>query len=257
MYTLFGIRIANIGPVGVLTKIQDFLRDDKKHLIVTANPEIMVYAHNHVGYAKVLQNADLVVPDGIGLILASYLDFCPLTKGRITGVELVENLVKDSQSGGYSIFLTGESDSVLQKATLNFSLKYGKTNIVGYKPGPIFNSDVKFPIKDKINDELLQELQNKKPDILLVAFGHPKQELWLDYYLSKLTVKVAIGIGGALDYFAGNLTMPPLIFKRLGLEWLWRLILQPRRLFRIIRAVIIFPVIVIIDKFKSVLRRTN
>jgi N-acetylglucosaminyldiphosphoundecaprenol N-acetyl-beta-D-mannosaminyltransferase len=251
MFTLFGIKIADIDLDKTLAKIQDFLQDGRKHLVVTANPEIMVYAHNHLEYKKILQGADLVVPDGFGLVLASYLGLSPLAKGRVTGVELAENLIKNSTKGGYSIFLVGATKDILEKATLNFSSKYTKINIVGYNSGSIFSVDDKFPLQNKENDELLEEIKNKKPDIILVAFGHPKQELWLKYYMSELPVKVGIGIGGALDYFAGKAIVPPKIVRSIGLEWLWRLIMEPKRAKRIFIAVVIFPVLVLGDLIKK------
>jgi N-acetylglucosaminyldiphosphoundecaprenol N-acetyl-beta-D-mannosaminyltransferase len=251
MFTLFGIKFADIGLNEALAKVQGFLQDSKKHLVVTANPEIMVYSHNHPEYKKILQNTDLVVIDGVGLVLVSYFSRNPLTKGRVTGVELVENLVKNSVSGEYTIFLTGETDSVLEKATLNFSSKYTKINIVGYKSGPIFSKDDKFPLQNKDNDALLEEIKNKKPDILLVAFGHPKQDLWLNYYIPQLPIKIGIGVGGALDYFAGKAIIPPKVFRSLGLEWLWRLVLEPKRAKRIFTAVVIFPMLVLGDLIKK------
>jgi N-acetylglucosaminyldiphosphoundecaprenol N-acetyl-beta-D-mannosaminyltransferase len=251
MFTLFGIKFADIGLNEALAKIKDFLQDGKKHLVVTANPEIMVYSHSHPEYKKILQNTDLVVADGVGLILASYFCFNPLIKGRVTGVELVENLVKSSVSGEYTIFLIGETDSVLEKATLNFSLKYTKINIVGFKSGPIFSKDDKFPLQNKDNNALLEEIKNKKPDIILVAFGHPKQDLWLNYYMPQLPIKVGIGVGGALDYFAGKAIISPKVFRSLGLEWLWRLVLEPKRAKRILIAVVIFPILVLGDLIKK------
>ncbi len=248
-FTLFGLSVSNLGFAGTLGRIIGFAKGDGHHLVITANPEIMVYAHNHPEYRQILQGASLVVADGIGLVMASYLSSSPLTNGRVVGIDLVKELVKNSGEKGYSVFLVGVDNEILQKATLNLSSSYSKINIVGYKQGPIFAKNAQFPLSDLKNDELLVAINQAKPDILLVGFGHPKQELWLNYYLPQLPVKVGIGVGGSFDYLAGDIKRSPRVLQMIGLEWLWRLFSNPwLRLARIFTAVAVFPILFFVDK---------
>lgn len=244
---IFGLTIQDIGLSRALETIQGFLRTGARHLVVTANPEILVYAKQHPGYHGALHQASLILPDGVGLVAVSWLIGQPILSGRVTGVDLAEQLVKLSTSGNFSVFLVGERNEVLQKATQYFINKYEKVNIVSYVNGPIFTPDSTFPLTNETNDKLLQQIREKKPDLLLVGFGHPKQELWLSHYLPSLPVKVGIGIGGSFDYFAGAVARAPGAIRSLGLEWLWRLIIQPWRWKRITTAVVIFPCLAIFE----------
>jgi len=253
MFRLFGISLADVGLRGAADLVQTALKLPGQQLVVTANPEILVYARRHPTYQKLLAGAGLVVPDGFGVILASYLFREPLARGRVTGVDLVELLIAESGAKGYSLFFIGSaSNDILQKATLYFLKKYTKINIVGYEKGPIFSKNhSQFPMLDTDNDKLLASIREKKPDVILVGFGHPKQEEWLSYYLPQLPVKVGIGVGGAFDYFAGTLPRAPRFMSAIGFEWLWRLFMEPRRLKRILTAILIFPVLALSDCIKG------
>ena len=153
--------------------------------------------------------------------------------------------------------MTGtQNNDILSKAIENLkneSVHYCRSLIVGSHSGPQFFKGDKYPLNDLENEKLLDLIKQTKPDILLVGFGHPKQEMWLKHYLPQLPVKVGIGIGGTLDYWAGLVDKPPILFSKLGLEWLWRLIKQPKiRFKRVFRAVVLFPMKVWIDLLKNV-----
>jgi len=241
MFRIFGLDIQDISLAEILLKIREAIAVNKQMLIVTANPEILVYSQKSKKYYEILKKA-ILLPDGIGIVLASLFGRHFIKNGRVRGVDLVQELVKNSANLGYSVYIIGtSSNDILQKATQNFSSTYGKINIIGYDSGPNFDKKAEFPLNNVENDKLLTILQQLKPDVLLVAFGHPKQEFWLDYYLPQLPVKIGIGVGGTFDYLAGVVKSPPLMFKRLGLEWFWRLIIQPARIKRIFTAVIVFP----------------
>ena len=243
MFKVFGLPITNLSLDQAVARIRGYIAPGQKHLVVTANPEILTYARQDASYAKVLGRASLLIPDGIGVVLASYLTKEPLTMGRVTGVELVRKLVQESVKYGYTIYLIGsQSKAILDKATQNLSQDYGKINIVGYEVGPFFNGLAGFPLKFAANDDLIKEITKLRPDILLAAFGHPKQEIWLNYYLPLLPVHVGIGIGGTLDYIAGLCPEPPRLLKMLGFEWFWRLIVNPKlRFSRVFKAIVVFP----------------
>lgn len=252
MYKVFGISVADVGLRGAADLVQASLRLPGQQLVVTANPEILVYAHQARVYREILKHAGLVVPDGIGVVLASYLGLKPIRLGRVTGVELTELLVKESNLKNYSVYFVGGDYDTLQKATHYLVDKYGKINISGYFVGPRLSPKDSFPLAGDVNQALVDDILLKKPDIIFVGFGHPKQELWFNYYLPRLVgVKVGIGVGGAFDYFSGKICRAPNWLRMLGLEWLWRLLADPGRLSRILVAVLVFPALVLLDGIKN------
>ncbi len=209
-------------------------------LVVTANPEILVMAYKNSQYRAVLQAAGLVLADGAGTVLASYFTGDPLSKGRVIGVDLVESLMAGHGAPGCSVFLLGKSADILQKATHNIMSKYGKSSVIGYEEAPQF-VDIAELDSNRQHIELISKINNTHPDILLVGFGHPKQELWLDKYLGQTGAKVGIGVGGSFDYISGVVKRPNLYIRKVGLEWAVRLFRQPIRYRRIINACIVFP----------------
>jgi N-acetylglucosaminyldiphosphoundecaprenol N-acetyl-beta-D-mannosaminyltransferase len=255
MFSLFGITIANISLAEVISKLTEFRRAGGKHMVVTANPEIMLEAKRNPQYQKILKQASLVVPDGFGLILASYLLGQPLTRGRVTGVDLTREIIKNSGEQGYTVFLAGSTIDVLNKTTLYFKSNYKNINIVGKY------SALTHPLHaDKLlgrqllvheSEELIRLINYANPDVLLLAFGHPKQEFWLAEHINELSIKIGIGVGGTFDYLSGTVRRAPIIFQVLGLEWLFRLINEPQRWRRIYNAVVVFPLAVFVEFIKQ------
>lgn len=251
MFSLFGVKINNLTLPEAVDKIEGFVNDGAKHLVVTANPEIIIEAKRNAIYLEALKSASLVVADGAGLLLASYLYQQRISKGRVTGVDLVDFLIKESGKRHFSVFLAGSTQSILNKTTHYFSSKYSQINIIGTYS--FYSSE---DIKNK-NQDLTEEIQltkilkEIKPDILLLAFGHPRQELWLYEHLAELPIKVGIGVGGAFDFISGKVRRAPAIVRRAYLEWLWRLLIQPWRIRRIIGAVILFPAAIISDLIRK------
>ena len=243
MLKIFGVSISDLGLRGAVEQIIELTKHAGRHLVVTANPEILVYARRHADYHQVLAQATLIVPDGTGVVMASYVLGRPIKQGRVTGVELVSELAKKSESQGYSLYFFGADNAVLQNAIMALKNKYGNINVIGYGIIPFFNDIVN--INEAENSKILANISQKRPDILLVGIGHPKQEYWINKYISQLPVKVAIGVGGTFDYLSGVVKMPPMMFKKFGLEWLWRLIIQPKRFHRIFTAVFVFSFYVI------------
>ncbi|MBT6069172.1 WecB/TagA/CpsF family glycosyltransferase [Candidatus Peregrinibacteria bacterium] len=215
----------------------------KKHYFTTPNPEILLKANKDNSYKEILNGSSLNIPDGTGLIFASY--FLKLIgksntalRHRVTGSDLTIELIKKSKEHGYGIFLLGASKES-NKLTTEFALKTG-AKVVGNYTG-------------KPNDPLCAELIKKsKADLVLIAFGAPAQEFCAVRYLEECPdLKLAIGIGGSFDFIAGTRQRAPHLFQKLGIEWLYRLIQEPRRIKRIINAVIIFPALVLIKSFSS------
>jgi len=205
-------------------------KSSKSFFVATPNPEMVLEAQKNTIFKKILQRTNLNIPDGTGIIWASKIIKKPLPE-RVTGTDLMELLCQKVPSNT-KIFLLGGGKNVAEKTKQKLQ-KRRKINIIGTYAGSA----------SETNDQQLREIiNNTAPELLFVAFGAPKQELWLARNLPHLpSIKVAIGVGGAFDFIAGEKKRAPIWMRRVGLEWLFRLIQQPNRLLRIINATIIFP----------------
>ena len=250
MFTLFGVTIANLNLVEAISRLEQLLASGGQHLVVTANPEILLAARQDQTYRDVLQRASLVLADGTGVVLASYLFGQPITSGRGVGVDLVEALVAGSGWQRYSVFLAGSTKVALDKTTQYLSLKYDNINIIGAYSGQQARVYTK-QTSEAETATLIQKLNKLRPDVLLLGFGHPKQEMWLANHLPRLPVKIGIGVGGAFDYLGGQVPRAPHWLRGIGLEWAFRLWVEPRRWHRIWQAVVTFPVLVCAERLKQ------
>jgi N-acetylglucosaminyldiphosphoundecaprenol N-acetyl-beta-D-mannosaminyltransferase len=252
---ILGVEVDNLSFDETLDKIEDFLKDGKQHYIVTPNPEIIMLAQKDTRLRKILNNADLAIPDGIGLVWASKLLSSQFTvhslkkkntvdreritlKQRVTGVDLADKLCELAAEKGFAIGFLGGGPGVAEKAAECQKKKYRGLKVAFAKGSNPENavSDIKKAIslqftvnrsqKNTVNREAITI------DLLLVAYGAPKQEYWIAGNLSKVPVKIAFAVGGALDYFAGKQIRAPKIIQDLGFEWFWRLILEPWRIKR-------------------------
>lgn len=220
MFHCFGVPIE--GP----TLAEAFAKNPR--WIVTANPEILLHAKRDKAYRDALQKADLRTADGIGLVLMARL--FGHTLHRVTGVDLAEAIAKRATK---LAIIGGVNDSAERAlAHLNvpgIALHGGTVNSNG--------------TGDTANDEALHQLILEAPDVVFVAFGHPKQERWIEKNLPNLpSVKTIIGVGGAVDMWAGNTPRAPRFLRAVGLEWLFRLLREPKRIKRIWNAVVVFPI---------------
>ncbi len=242
MFRLLGIPVADVSVTQAAARVAELVQGSGGYLVVTLNPEIVVAAARSESYRQALCQASLVVADGTGIVLASYLCGQPIRHGRVTGVDLVHEIVKNSSKAMYSVMLAGSTREVLDKTTLKFASMYNNSNIIAT-----------FSKADRSKDdnpraeetELYYEVMKWKPDVLLLAFGHPRQELWIAKNAKRLPCKVMIGVGGSFDYISGQVTRAPLLLRRFGFEWFWRLLLQPKRVKRINKALLIFPFVFI------------
>lgn len=227
--------------------------------IVTPNPEMLLEAQKNAGFKTVLNKSWLSIPDGIGILwagtfneiaknssgfgralkmffsllgLAVYPKSCTkVFPERITGVDLMESICAVSKE--IPIFLLGAKFGIAEKVKTFLETKYRSINIVGVFSGS--------PIEDDFI-AIQASIAETQPKILFVAYGSPAQEIWISKYLHKLkSVKIAMGVGGAFDFLAGERKRAPRIMQRIGLEWLFRLIQEPSRIKRIYNATIKFP----------------
>lgn len=222
---ILNIGITNDTAENILKYILQRLKYEKKFYIVTPNPEILVYASRHEKYATILNGAEISLPDGTGLFLASIFMGKPF-KQRIPGVNFVEELCKNTVRNPVSIGFLGGRQKVAERAAECLLQKYPYLNIVFAAEEW---SDAGFNFGRKNGDAKNSKNNGQTIDILFVAFGHPKQEEWIHKNLELLPVKSAMGVGGALDYIAGEKKRAPFMIRAIGMEWLYRLITEPWR----------------------------
>lgn len=216
---ILGIKIDKVDCQETIEIINRFVQEKKPRQIVTLNPEMMMTALADKEFKSVLNRTDLNVPDGIGIVWASKILKNPL-KERVTGTDLVWKIAELTNQRGYSIYFLGAGEGIAQKAAFKLKEKYPKLKIAGVKASSLYD----------LNN--IERIKKAKPDILLVAFGHPKQEKWLFKYRERLGVPVSIGVGGAFDFISEKIPRAPLWVQKMGLEWLYRLIKEPWRIKR-------------------------
>lgn len=227
-------------------KVDLFRREEVFHLlkkwahghqlrhIVTLNPEICLYGQEHEGYQKMINRADLTIPDGFGLKVSAVLMGSRLSD-RITGRDLVDDVCRLACEQNLSLYLLGGADGVAMHAAQALKQQYPSLRIAGATHG-MHQGEYR-----ERNRDVCHAITAAKADILLVAFGAPKQERFIVKNRQNLPgVKIAAGVGGLFDYLAQEVPLPPRWMTSLGLEWLFRLVTQPWRWKRIWRATAVF-----------------
>ncbi len=234
---ILGAKIDNFNKTDVLKKIDEFLSGGLGHYIVTANPEMIVAAQKDEEFLKILNKAELTVPDGFGLILAARYLRQPLPE-RIAGVDLMLDVCRIAEQKNYSVYFLGGEEGISKRAAEKIVKNFPRLRVAGAESGGI--------ISDQQSTVDNQQINSAKPDILFVALGAGKQEKWIAKNLQNLpSIKIAMGVGGAFDFISGKIKRAPRWIRKIGFEWLWRLFMQPWRLKRIFTATIKFSWLII------------
>lgn len=214
----------NIDEAGKITK--DLIEKSNKSckMIVAPNVEFIMEAQKDEEFYRILGKADLATPDSIGVMIGGKLQKRAF-KQRIPGQAYFRKVLELGEKEGWTFYLLGGKGDVPKLATENVKKLFPNLNIVGYHEG-FFEEDSE--------KDVIKQINNLKPNVLFVAMGAPIQEKWIAKHQTELKVDVAAGQGGTFDYEAGKIKRAPVIFQKLGIEWFWRLILQPSRIFRMI-----------------------
>ena len=234
---ILGINISVTNKKEVLDKIEHFLAGDKPNQITTLNPEFLLAAGHDEEFFFILGEADLAIPDGIGLKMMAWM--MGKNINRITGADLVKDIINIAQQRKLKVAIINRKDGISNSEEIKKSVlqKYPRLRIVVEDIEQGDNIISKFII-------------NQKPDILFCSLGAPWQEKYIYHNLKLLpSVKIGMGVGGSFDFLTGKIKRAPKIMRTIGMEWLWRLIKQPGRIKRILNAVIIFPLKFIKWKF--------
>ena len=206
-------------------KVKGFLREKGQHIVCTPNPEIVMEAQNDDKLMNILKSADLVVPDGIGIVWASKYSEKKLTE-RVAGYDLVQKLFDEVKDTEHTVYFFGGAPGVSLAAAKKMEQKYPNLKIVGGHNGYF---------DEKEEKRILNDIKKLSPSILLVGLGSPKQEKWIYENIRLTNVKVGIGVGGSFDVMSGKIKRAPDIFCKMGLEWFYRLVTQPSRIVRMMR----------------------
>lgn len=223
---LFGIHIHNIDYKDLLHFVDTTITNQEKKYIVTCNVDHIMQLQSDEEFLKVYNNAGLVTADGMPLIWASKLLKKPL-KTKVSGSDIIPELGKEFEKKQYKMFFLGAGEGVALKAAKQLKKQFPNMKIVGcYSPPFGFE-------KDKIeNEKIINMLKESKADILFVGLGAPKQEKWIYNNYETYNIPISIGVGATFDFLSGNVKRAPLIMQKLGLEWLWRLGQEPKRLWK-------------------------
>lgn len=217
---ILGVGVDDISLTEALNKVSSWMEKPEKRYIVTPNPEFIMEAQNDNVFKDILNRADLGIPDGNGLILGGI-------RQNLPGVDLMDKLSELAAKNDWSIGLLGGRDGVVKDAKLALEGKYPKLSVSWVSEGDVVAKDG--------STKTQQPTPNEKIDILFVAFGHPKQEKWIVKNMLQFPAQIFIGVGGSFDYISGRVKRAPKALRKLKLEWLFRLVLQPWRIRRQIK----------------------
>ncbi len=213
------IPINRLDGEGAVKKLERFIQSKKSgRIVLTIDTPSLMRTRLNPEIKRIYQHADLVTPDGIGVVWACRFLGQPLPE-RVTGIDMVYKLCAIAASKGYSLFLLGSKDGVARRAKVRLEEKFPGLTVAGTHSGYF-----------KRNGKVIEKIKSANPDILLVGMGFPKQERWIDENINKIGVSFAMGVGGSFDVISGKLPRAPQMVQNLGLEWLYRLLLEPRRL---------------------------
>ncbi|MBE9609542.1 WecB/TagA/CpsF family glycosyltransferase [Chitinilyticum piscinae] len=221
-WPLLGLWLDNLDHGEILRQLADWAQQAGQRRIAFVNPHCANLATHHARYRSILNRADLLLPDGSGVLLAGRLLGTPM-KANSNGTDLFPVLCRHWQQQGARLYLLGGQEGVADAVAARLLLEYPGIHVAGCRDG--YFKDVDTP-------HVVTEIRKAAPDVLLVAMGAPLQDLWLAEHADALGVPLVIGVGGLFDFYSGRISRAPLWLRELGLEWCWRLAMEPARMWR-------------------------
>lgn len=219
---VLNVPVSRIDMAMALDRVEDFVRSQSPHMVVTPDSSAIVRAQTDSELADIMRSADLVTPDGAGVIWVARIFGLPLWE-RVTGCDLMQRICERAAQRGWRVYLLGAAPGVAEQAAARLAERCPGIQVAGTHHG-YFTAEQE--------PEIVSAITAARPDVLFVAFGIPKQEKWIRRHLATLGVPVAIGVGGSFDVIAGRISRAPQWMGRVGLEWLYRTLREPRRLGR-------------------------
>lgn len=258
---LLGFGIDTFDFESALSYAKDLISDKKGAQVVTINPEMIEYALKNPEFEAILNNADLVVPDGVGVKIA--LKIKGVNIKRIAGIEFSRKLLEICAQNNFPVALIGAKPEILQKTLEKLKTEIQGLNIVYAQDGYFKASEQRlkgettllpempFKASEKTRDEVLNELKDKAPQFVLVALGSPRQEEFIVQARKLLPEALMVGVGGSFDVWSGEIQRAPMFYQKTGLEWLYRTVKEPWRFKRIFPTLPRFLFRVILRKFRG------
>jgi len=220
---VLNIPVDTVTMTDALNYVQYSVEENQlQRYVLAINPEKVMTLRNNEQLLSAFRKASLLIPDGIGVVMAMKLLFQKNIE-RVAGADLMQNICALAAKKGYGIFIYGSKEEVNRTAAVKLMERYPGIRIMGRSHGYVSENDM---------TNLEREINESGADILFVALGSPMQENWIKTHLPKLNVKICQGIGGTLDTIAGNVKRAPVVFQKVGLEWFYRLLTDPRRIRR-------------------------
>ncbi|WP_010278950.1 WecB/TagA/CpsF family glycosyltransferase [Paenibacillus senegalensis] len=217
--TIFGVPFSKMSLNETVEYLTNAIQEKRPHQVITANPIMVMEARKNNEYLDMMKRAELIVPDGAGIVWAANYVGEPVAE-RVTGFELLHELLKVGEKHRWKVYLLGASPDIIQAAADKLKQQYPLINFAGIRDGYF------GPEQD---EEIIADIQGKEPDLLLVGRSADRQEPWIDKYKHRLQVPVMMGVGGSYDVISGKLKRAPQWFIRMRLEWFYRLLQEPWR----------------------------
>ncbi|WP_373231287.1 WecB/TagA/CpsF family glycosyltransferase [Cohnella sp.] len=223
---LFELPFDNFNYEDLMLYIDSLIQSGESAYIVTCNVDHLIKLKKDEHFRRVYSEAGSIVADGMPIVWASRILRKPL-KQRVSGADMLRKLGRSLEERSYRMFFLGASEGVAEKAKQQLLTVFPKLQIVGTH-SPSYG----FERNEEENERIIKIIREAKPDIVWVGVGAPKQEKWIHNYHRRYGTSVSIGVGAAFDFISGNVKRAPLLVQKLGLEWLWRLFQEPKRLWK-------------------------
>lgn len=218
-----GVPFLHISQQGFVDLLVNRIEQQEKTFVVTANPEVVMQANENPTVKGYLNQATYICADGIGVVKAAQILGDSLPE-RVTGYDTMVKLLEVGQQKRFKVYLLGAQKETIEKTIANIHKYYPHVEVVGYHDG----------FFDWNNNHIADDIAALQPDLVFVALGVPRQEKWITENLDKFSKGVFIGVGGSFDVIAGTVKRAPVIWQKLNLEWLYRLLRQPSRFIRML-----------------------
>lgn len=219
--TYLGVNVSPLTYEGILSELRSRMANRQQSTIIAVNPEKVMTAQRDPQVKELINNSTFQIADGVGILLASKIKKGNI-QSRVTGVDMMERLLKFAAEENHPVYFYGAKEEVVTKAISNIQDKFPSIKVAGYTNG-----------YEKDEAALVKRIKESGAEILFVALGSPKQELWIKRNMGELSnVLVFQGVGGSFDVFSGTVKRAPALFRKLGIEWLYRLLSDPKRIKR-------------------------
>ncbi|MHA6532698.1 WecB/TagA/CpsF family glycosyltransferase [Paenibacillus sp. BAC0078] len=216
---IFGIRVSKVDMKATVSYLTEAVKNREPHQVITANPIMVMTALDNPAYMEIMKSAELVVPDGTGVVWAAEYCHDPVAE-RVAGFDLLHELLHQGESYNWKVYLLGSTPEVVRETAARLQAQYPGITIAGYHDG-FFGPEA--------DEEILNKIIQAQPDLLFVARGADSQEPWIAKYKSRLNIPVMMGVGGSFDVISGKSRRAPKAFQKLRAEWLYRLLKEPTR----------------------------